>query len=239
MSEGGRALTLLSDPGGGLIPSFDPGFFGGAAVIDGRARDIANPKSERKPMRLIPYHLWANRGASEMSVWLSKAEYAPGDTGPAGGLIFFVNPDYEKDGWRYLEAAPFDQSSGAPWGCFRTLIPGARGAEVGAGRQNTRDILAGCAMPGSAAELCSRFRWNGIGGWFLPSTEELTRMYVHLHLAGLGEFVPAGAADNVTFWTSTQRTADMADHLDFADNGLRRHFDDKDYPRRVRAIRAF
>ena len=31
----------------------------------------------------------------------------------------------------------------------------------------------------------------------------------------------------------------MADHLDFADNGLRRHYDDKDFPRRVRAVRAF
>ncbi len=237
--EGGHALTKLSDPNDELKPSFAPGFFGGVTVIDGKARNIADPRSERKPMRLIPYYLWANRGASEMSVWLSKAEYAPGDIGPAGGLIFFVNPNYEKDGWRFLEAAPFDQSSGAPWGCFRTLIPGARGVEVGSGRQNTRDILAACATPGSAAGLCADFRWNGIGGWFLPSTDELAQMYIHLKLAGLGDFATAGAPDNVCYWSSTQRTADMADHLDFADNGLRRHYDDKDFPRRVRAVRAF
>jgi hypothetical protein len=30
----------------------------------------------------------------------------------------------------------------------------------------------------------------------------------------------------------------MAAHIDFADNG-RHHGDDKDFPRRVRAIRAF
>jgi hypothetical protein len=30
----------------------------------------------------------------------------------------------------------------------------------------------------------------------------------------------------------------MADHIDFTDNG-RLHYDDKDFPRRVRAIRAF
>jgi len=30
----------------------------------------------------------------------------------------------------------------------------------------------------------------------------------------------------------------MASHIDFADDG-RQHFDDKDFPRRVRAIRAF
>ena len=83
-----------------------------------------------------------------MSVWLSTREYAPGDTGPAGGFIFFVNPNYATDGWRYLEAAPFDQSAGAKWGCFRTAIAGARGTAVGTGRQNTADMLAACADAG-------------------------------------------------------------------------------------------
>jgi hypothetical protein len=47
-----------------------------------------------------------------------------------------------------------------------------------------------------------------------------------------------GANDNFTYWASTQNTADMAAHIDFADLG-RVHGDDKDFPRRVRAIRAF
>jgi hypothetical protein len=37
---------------------------------------------------------------------------------------------------------------------------------------------------------------------------------------------------------STQLTADMAAHIDFPDLG-RQHFDDKDFPRRVGAVRAF
>ena len=41
-----------------------------------------------------------------MSVWLSTAGYALGDIGPAGGYIFYENPNYAADGWRYLEAAP-------------------------------------------------------------------------------------------------------------------------------------
>ena len=53
-----------------------------------------------------------------MTVWLSRVEYAIGDTGPAGGFIFYENPNYKVDGWRYLEAAPIDQSAGAKWGCF-------------------------------------------------------------------------------------------------------------------------
>ena len=99
---------------------------------------MTNPSAPARPITLIPYYLWANRGAGEMSVWLSTREYAPGDVGPAGGFIFYVNPNFATDGWRYLEAAPFDQSAGAKWGCFRTAIAGARGTAVGTGRQNTR-----------------------------------------------------------------------------------------------------
>jgi hypothetical protein len=41
-----------------------------------------------------------------------------------------------------------------------------------------------------------------------------------------------------SLWSSSQVSADMAHHIDFADAG-RQHYDDKDFPRRVRAIRAF
>ena len=56
----------------------------------------------------------------------------------------------------------------------------------------------------------------------------LSGVYAHRH----------GVTDNFTYWASSQQTADMAVHIDFADLG-RVHGDDKDFPRRVRAIRAF
>jgi hypothetical protein len=148
-----------------------------------------------------------------------------------------VNPSFEKDGWRYLEAAPFDQSAGAKWGCFRQAIAGARGTAIGTGRQNTADMLA-CAEPGTAAHLCASFTHSGIGGWFLPSRDELAAMYRGLRATGAADFRDAGLSDNFSYWTSSQQTADMANHIDFADAG-REHYDDKDYPRRVRAVRAF
>lgn len=237
--EGGHVLESLFDPKAELKPGFDEEFFGGASVIHGQAKRITNPLSPVTPVKLIPYHLWANRGAGEMTVWLSMREYALGDVGPAGGLIFYINPNYAADGWRYLEAAPFDQSAGAQWGCFRTLIPGARGSAVGTGKQNTKDMMASCPMRVSAADLCANFSLNGIKGWFLPSIDELTQMYLNLKLAGLGDFGTADTVDNYSYWSSTQRTADMAGHLDFSDNARRQHSDDKDFPRRVRAIRAF
>lgn len=63
-------------------------------------------------------------------------------------------------------------------------------------------------------------------------------MYRNLTAKGLGAFDLAGKTDNVSYRASTQQTADISAHIDFADNG-RHHGDDKDFPRRVRAIRAF
>jgi hypothetical protein len=86
--------------------------------------------------------------------------------------------------------------------------------------------------------LCGNYNLNGVGGWFLPSRDELALMYRHLKASGLGEFRTQGMNDNAEYWTSSQVSADMAHHIDFADNG-RDHYDDKDFPRRVRAIRSF
>ena len=236
--EGGRVLDLLFDDNIGMRTRLDADLLGGHPVIDTEARSLTDSSAPAMPVTLVPYHLWANRGAGEMSVWLSRRELAPGDTGPAGGFICYVNPNYVNDGWTYLEAAPFDQSGGAKWGCFRRDVAGARGTAVGTGRQNTADILAACDEPGSAAYLCAHFVLNGIGGWFLPSTDELVLMYESLRARGIGNFRDIGLADNFTYWASSQVSADMAAHVDFPDLG-RVHGDDKDFPRRVRAIRAF
>lgn len=234
----GEVLDLLFDEGGERTARYDAGLLGGATVIDTTARRITDPSAPVRPVTLMPYHLWANRGAGEMSVWLSREDYRLGDTGPAGGFIFYDNPNHATDGWRYLEAAPYDQSSGAKWGCFRSEVDGARGTAVGTGRQNTRDILDACDDPTSAARLCDSLVVNGVDGWFLPSTDELVLMYRNLAAHGIGNFRYAGAIDNFTYWTSSQSSADMAAHVDFPDLG-RVHGDDKDFPRRVRAIRGF
>ena len=232
----GKALELLVARDAPLRAGVEKSAIGEAVVIDTEARRVTAPAAPAARARLIPYHLWANRGVGEMTVWLSTAGFAVGDIGPAGGCIFYENPNHGTEGWRYLEAAPFDQSGGAHWGCFRRLIDGARGTAVGTGKQNTADMLAACAEPGTAAQLCATLRVNGVGGWFLPSRDELVLMYRNLKIAGLGGFDSGGMADNVQYWASSQQTADMAAHVDFADLG-RLHGDDKDFPRRVRAIR--
>jgi hypothetical protein len=237
-AEGGQVADLVFAGEADAMTASPDGPMNGATFIHTRARRMGDRSVAFKPIALIPYHLWANRGAGEMTVWLPTRDYAVGDVGPAGGVIFYVNPTHAADGWRFLEAAPADQSGGAKWGCFRTAIAGARGTAVGTGRQNTLDMLASCDEPATAAGLCANARINGVAGWFLPSRDELALMHEHLAVNGVGDFYGGGKPDNVSYWSSSQQDADMAAHIDFADNG-RQHVDDKDFPRRVRAIRAF
>jgi uncharacterized protein len=236
--EDGAALDLMLEPQSQITPARQGDIPGGVTVLNATARRITKPAAGPRPVRLIPYYLWANRGPGQMNVWLATREYVPGDVGPAGGLIFLVNINYLADGWRYLEAAPFDQSAGAKWGCFRRAISGARGTAVGTGKQNTADIIAACNEPDAAAALCAHLNLNGFSDWFLPSRDELALMYANLKKTSVSDFGTRGIVDNFSYWTSSQQTADMANHIDFADLG-RLHYDDKDFPRRVRAVRAF
>lgn len=71
MDNGGRALNLT--PTGPLTAEYRPDFLGGLTVLTGRQMQSANGTSGRKPLLLIPYYAWANRGAGEMAVWFGLA----------------------------------------------------------------------------------------------------------------------------------------------------------------------
>jgi hypothetical protein len=159
--------------------------------------------------------------------------YTIGDTGPAGGWIFY-DKGSSSDGWRYLEAAPSDQSAGdALWGCYGTLVPGADGTALGTGEQNTIDIEAGCITAGTAANICANLSLGGYDDWFLPSIDELDLMYTNLYLEGVGGFT----ADD-DYWSSSQVNANYAWNLDFR-NGFLDSYGIKFGSQRVRAARAF
>ncbi len=189
-------------------------------------------------------------GASNVILYAQWAAYALHDIGPAGGYIFYDKGSYLKadftiikaapdpvpitppyDAWRYLEAAPSDQSASAPWGCYGTLISGADGTAVGTGEQNTLDIEAGCTTPGTAVDICANLSLGGSSDWFLPSRDELNLMYTNLKVHGVGGFV------DFYYWSSSEYDTDYAWNQNFASGGQ------KSYPKmnatRVRAVRAF
>jgi len=132
--------------------------------------------------------------------------YKIGDTGPGGGIVFYDKGSFS-NGWRYLEAAPVDQSTrkkneitgkfegGLIWrskGTFVSIETTSR--EIGTGKANTAAILA-LDPTAPAAKVCRDYRGGGKSDWFLPSLDELAIMFDCR--SALGD--PSGL-----YWSSTQ-----------------------------------
>ncbi len=150
--------------------------------------------------------------------------------GPGGGWIFYDKGN-TKDGWRYLEAAPVDQSVKIEWSNGDYIDTGASGTAIGDGKLNTRKIIATQGDGQYAAKICSDYRGGGKSDWFLPSKDELNLMYENLKKNGTGDFT------EYYYWSSSQFNKENAWSSYFND-GYQNHFIKGDF-RRVRAIRAF
>ena len=124
--------------------------------------------------------------------------YKIGDRGPASGWVFY-DKGTTSDGWRYLEAAPMDQTwfFGIPWNNGK-YINIRTDTAVGAGKKNTDAIVAAQGSGSYAAKLCQDLVLGGFDDWFLPSADELNLMYENLKKAGLGGF------SAIWHWSSSQ-----------------------------------
>jgi hypothetical protein len=150
-----------------------------------------------------------------------------------GGIIFWL--DGNGGG---LIAAPFDQSTGAEWGCYGTNIPGAERTAVGTGYLNTIDIIsANCTSSNgspTAADICANLTLGGYSDWFLPSKREHHELYSNIgqgNALGLGNIAGFG---NGPYWSSTE----SCDPENYANN----HYQNCNWKYeslRVRAVRAF
>jgi hypothetical protein len=125
-------------------------------------------------------------------------EYQLGDISPLGGYIFYVNPNSEVDGWKYMEASPNDLSTGIRWADDTTNLMGASEVVIGSGETNTNMVTGNSDPVNSAIELSLDYSVSGIDDWFLPSEDELSLMYTNLHLQGLGDFNAS------SYWSSTE-----------------------------------
>jgi hypothetical protein len=165
-------------------------------------------------------------------------EYKIGDTGPAGGIVFWVRTDASKGEWRYLEAAPADFPK-AEWGAYEKNIGGTT-RHIGNGKKNTELIVAKLrelGETGKAAQLCDEYELNGYKDWFLPSRDELNLMYKNLQSKGLGNF-----KDNEWYWSSLEGDRTYAHYQCFYTNGEWAGYQSvvgKIRANPVRAIRAF
>jgi hypothetical protein len=172
--------------------------------------------------------------------------YAIGDTGPAGGFVFYVTDD----GLHGLEAAPEDIGGNSPsgtlipWGCASVELTGMNETGIGSGEHNTsqRDL---CDDSTTAAKSAAAYVHNGYTDWFLPSKDELNLMWFNLaDTDGFGDNSGVDDAGNpgdfasYYYWSSSQFDSNYAWDQSFGD-GFQGGGNGKGDALRVRAVRAF
>jgi hypothetical protein len=191
----------------------------------------------------------ASGWTEQVSATTEYADFAIGDTGPAGGIIFYDDKDDGTDdiaGARYLEAAPSDIDVSGPgntyvWGGYDTAVgPAAQGTAIGTGEANTEAIVAeyGASDPWDntgdyAARLADKYEYGGYDDWFLPSKDELDLMYQNKGAIG-------GFDSSEYYWSSSERSENPSTQAwkqYFGDGGP--SISGKGNYSRVRAIRAF
>jgi hypothetical protein len=175
---------------------------------------------------------------AQESVTPPASAYKIGDTGPAGGIVFYDKGN-NSGGWRYLEAAPASVEFTATWDPpgRRFDRRGSDDVALGKGLDNTKAIVAFFSQNGggfgSAAWDCNDLVVNGFDDWFLPSLTELSYIYGNLHRKGLGDF------SGNRYWSSTRHESDddYAYYINFQDASQGGNYRSEKY--RVRACRQF
>ncbi|MFZ1614336.1 MAG: immunoglobulin domain-containing protein [Holophaga sp.] len=194
----GQFVPVVDNPGGLVkinVGGISYRFLGWNTEPDGRGSAYSASK---------PYVM----GSGSAILYAMWASYEVGDIGPAGGKIFYKK-NYYSDGWRYMEAAPYNQNGsyaarwvevyGKFWNAPNTALKGAWGRAIGDGVQNTLDIEKEETSYNTAADICANLVINRYSDWFLPSYDEM------LHMKDM----PGALSTTTTYWTSSQReTAD-------------------------------
>ena len=139
-----------------------------------------------------------------------------------GGIIFWL--DGNGGG---LIAAPTDQSTTAPWGCYGQNVAGADGTSIGDGEQNTQDLYNDpCLAYNDAADICWLLTLGGYSDWYLPSKDELNEMF----LSGI-------INSQQDYWSSSEASINYAWRINFGTGLIADTNKGSTY--HVRAIRDF
>jgi hypothetical protein len=150
-----------------------------------------------------------------------------------GGIIAYLlqpgDPGYDANVQHGIIAAPSDHSTRAEWGCYPTELSGADGTALGTGFQNTLDIVAGCSTTGIAARICNDLELNDYNDWYLPSLDELSKLYINR--------IAIGGFYSGFYWSSSEDTSFGARGFLFSE-GIE-EYDNKDTDHDFRAVRSF
>jgi hypothetical protein len=184
--------------------------------------------------------VWAVRarnasGQSATSNALSfKVRLAIGNTYQGGKVAYILkngDPGYDALVTHGLIAAKKDQSSGIQWYKGTYTATGATATALGTGFANTNMIMAiqGTPFSSYAAGLARAYQGGGHTDWYLPSKDELNKLFVHQ--AAIGGFGPH------YYWSSSEADANTAWNQAFDLSS--QYANPKSSPSYIRAVRSF
>ena len=161
-----------------------------------------------------------------------------------GGVVFHLFEEgetgYVAGQIHGLIAAVADQSSGIQWTTGNYVTTGATGTAIGTGSANTTAIISaqGGTETSYAAGLARAYTGGGYTDWFLPSKDELNKMYTNRATINTTAAANSGS-DFVSnyYWSSTERDSSNAWSQYFV-NGTQ-PYANKNTTFFVRAVRAF
>ena len=155
-----------------------------------------------------------------------------------GGSIAYIlqsgDPGYVAGETRGLIAASADTYGvGIPWDLSSHRTTYADATELGTGLANTNRIIASQGEPAAAyaAGAARAYDGGGYHDWYLPSRDELDKLYAN-H-AAIGGFDPTSF-----YWSSSEGGEPVAAWEQYFGNGVQDP-DVKDDRNKVRAVRAF
>jgi uncharacterized protein (TIGR02145 family) len=152
-----------------------------------------------------------------------------------GGKVAYIlqagDPGFDATIQKGIIAASSDQSTGIRWYNGNNTTTGASGTAIGTGSANTTAIITiqGGTPTSYAAGLASAYAGGGYTDWYLPSKDELDKLYLNRTAIG-------GFADGY-YWSSTEIYTNVAFLRNFGFG--HEQLLGKEFPGYVRAIRAF
>ena len=214
-------IKILS-PGASQVYSITPssGYVVGSLTVDGSSVSV------------VPTYTFTSVGASHTISASFVVTPSVGASYGGGKLAYILvsgDPGYSSTTVHGLIAATSDQSTAALWYNGTYTVTGATGTAVGSGLSNTMAIIANQGAGSYAAQLCHAYTGGGYTDWYLPSKDELNKLYINLTAIG-------GFASNI-YWSSSEYNSSVAWYQNFVigvqagDSKVNVHY--------VRAVRAF